>query len=338
MVGLTVRCTPAQLARSLAELEVHVADLRVERRDVSLPDYPGGPRPSSIVQVYGRGAVGSGEHVAFSDAEQRAFGASIATWFQGDGARTQRCVGDAIGTELTRYGRAALEAALIDLALRQAGLSLADLTGVREAPLRFVVSLAADPRPLTAIARVRATGFSGDLKIDVDPSWDDATLAALAADSSIVIFDFKGKAELALGKRLAALSHHALFEDPPSGLEAFRESRLISRDASVPDAFEVLSARARGEAVNLKAPRMGGPLEVLRALENATAPPGDRALAYLGGMFEVGVGRQQARQLAALYCPNGPNDLAPNRSEGAATTREDSPVLVRFARAGFGDG
>ena len=90
-------------------------------------------------------------------------------WFESTRARTNLRVGSALGCQGTRHARAALEAALIDLGLRQAGLSLYDLTGVRETALRFVVSLAADPG-LSAIARVRAARFSGSLKIDLDPA------------------------------------------------------------------------------------------------------------------------------------------------------------------------
>ncbi|MEI9940116.1 MAG: hypothetical protein WDO69_23085 [Pseudomonadota bacterium] len=341
------RCSPAELATLLGALEVRVTDLKVERRDVSLPDYPGGPRPSSVVHVSGpaasgQSATGRGEHVAFTDAEHEEFAATMPKWFGASGQRAsaQRASGQrvrvdhAIGREVSLYGRAALEAALIDLGLRQAGLGLADLTGVRDVALRFVVSLATDREPLSAIARVRAEGFTGDLKIDVDPSWNDATLAALAADPSIRIFDFKGKGDLALAKRLAAQSAQALFEDPPSGFED--ERGLVSRDSSLPDADAVCRARARGEAVNLKAPRMGGPLELLRGLEGALAPRAGIApvIAYLGGMFEVSVGRTQARQLAALYCASGPNDLAPNLA--GAEPRQNSPVLVRLDQPGFG--
>ena len=83
--------------------------------------------------------------------------------------------------------------------------------------------------------------------------------------------------------------------------------------------------------MNLKAPRMGGPLEVARGLERARGDCVPR------GMFEVGVGRVQARQLAALYCPTGPNDLAPNRAEPLTQGRENSPVLVRLDQPGFGN-
>jgi hypothetical protein len=33
-------------------------------------------------------------------------------------------------------------------------------------------------------------------------------------------------------------------------------------------------------------------------------------LVYVGGMFEVGVGRRQLRDLASVLCPDAPNDLA----------------------------
>jgi hypothetical protein len=75
---------------------------------------------------------------------------------------------------------------------------------------------------------------------------------------------------------------------------------------------------------------MGGFLAVLRALE--AAPPGR---AYFGGMFEVGPGREQARQLAALFCPRAPNDLAPLEG-GASSMVGASPSRLRLDRAGFG--
>jgi len=327
MVRLSPRCTPGELARVLGALEVQVSQLHVERRDVALPDYPGGPRPSSVVHVSGAGATGRGEHVAFTDAEHHEFVKAMSNWLRARSGPAR--VDSAIGVDVSRYGRAALEAALIDLGLRQAGLGLHDLTGVREATLRFVVSLGANPDPLRAIAQVRAEGFTGDLKIDVDPAWNDATLVALAADRSIAIFDFKGRGSPTQATRLAALSGRALFEDPP--IEFVHPRGLVSRDATLPDAAAVEAARARGEAVNLKAPRMGGPLEVLRGLDHA-----GEGTAYIGGMFEVSVGRVQARQLAALYCPSGPNDLAPNRDQSTAQERENCPMLIRHDQPGFG--
>ena len=55
-------------------------------------------------------------------------------------------------------------------------------------------------------------------------------------------------------------------------------------------------------------------------------------------MFEVRIGRSQARLLAALYCPNAPNDLALNERALAGVPRriDNPPALVRFDAPGFG--
>ena len=342
MAGVTPRLSPGQLAEALGALEVRVDAARVEHSDVPLPDYPDGPRPSSVVRLAGAGRSGIGENVAFVRADHQRFEAYVQAWLRATPARSPRSVRELLGSSGTPYERAALEAALIDLALRQAGRCLHDLTGVRSAPLRFVASLAASPEPRFAIQQLRAASFSGDLKIDVDPGWSPELIAELARDRRIAIFDFKGRADAALASELAALNEQALFEDPPPQFaDPERPEHLtrIARDASLTDASSVAAASARGEAVNLKAPRMAGPLEVLRGLEHALAAPVviGRVRAYLGGMFEVGVGRSQARQLAALYCAEAPNDLALNAPLALTpATREDSPTQIRLDELGFG--
>ncbi len=343
VTDVTARCRPAELALTLGDLSVRIESLQVERRAVPLPDYPGGPRPSSVVRLSGSGCTGFGEHVAFLETEHADFALWAAAWLQTRGKRAELKVSTALEPDGTPYGRAALEAALIDLGLRQAGLSLHELTGVREAALRFVASLAAHAEPQVMIRRLRAASYTGDLKLDVDPSWSDATLAELARDPSVAVFDFKGRGDAAFARRLAALSPHALFEDPPAGFEEPNRgarSTRISRDASLLNAHAVGAARARGEAVNLKAPRMGGPLELLRGLDRALAPSSNGApvTAYIGGMFEVGVGRAQARQLAALYCSGAPNDLAPNLagSENSERIAPSPPARIRLDQPGFG--
>jgi L-alanine-DL-glutamate epimerase-like enolase superfamily enzyme len=232
-----------------------------------------------------------------------------------------------------RAGRAALEAALIDLALRQAGSSLASLTGVAEAPLRVVMSFAACADPVAVIRLRRASGYRGEFKVDVDPSWDQATRQALARQGGVAILDFKGRGTAADAVALAGLFAGAIFEDPPPGTVPVPVR--ISRDATLGDAAAVGTAVAAGEAVNLKAPRMGGPLELLRGLEQALRA---RAMAYFGGMFEVSVGRLQARQLAALFCGDAPNDLAPNLERSHLEERPPRPssVVVRLDSPGFG--
>ncbi len=329
MVGVAARVSPTELARTLAALPVQVAHAHVTQIAVPLPDYPGEPRPSSTVELSGAGVTGYGENVAFYAPEHVAFAEHVAAWHRDLKNPDALTVENALaGSVLSSYERAALEAALIDLALRQAELSLYDLTGVPEAQLRFVASLNGGSDPISAIARLRDAGFTGDLKLDLDESWSEHTLRELGRDPSLAILDFKSRGSVEFAYRVAHAIPHALLEDAPENAEiaAFRRSR----DASLALAEDAAVAIARGESVNLKAPRMGSVLELLRALEHA---PGR---AYFGGMFEVGVGREQARQLAAVYCASAPNDLALNRGTlGLVREVANSPARIDLGFLGL---
>ncbi|MEO8212793.1 MAG: hypothetical protein ABI560_06360 [Myxococcales bacterium] len=352
-------CTPGELGRRLGGLPVEVTAIEVRIGAVALPDYPGGPRPTSVVRVSGQGQHGLGENVAFTAEEHHAFASrcrglsaiidvkrrrppatvqetmreALAAWAatgepvpQGEVRAVERPSARALLHE-----RAALEAAVIDLALRQAGSSLALLTGVAEVPLRSVISFAACADPVAVIRLHRAAGYQGEFKIDVDPSWDQATREALARQGGVAILDFKQRGTSADAAALSGLFAATIFEDPPPGTVHER----VSRDIPLGNAGAVATAVAAGEAVNLKAPRMGGPLELLRGLDVAVSA---RAAAYFGGMFEVNVGRAQARQLAALFCGDAPNDLALNlaHSTDQGLPAGSSPVMVRLDNPGFG--
>jgi len=342
MVGVNSP-SPLELARVLGALPVSIERAHVTQIAVPLPDYPGEPRPSSTVELTSFGVTGYGENVAFVGAEHAGFADRVSAWLRDLTDRDALTVESALGAENARassafsaYERAALEAALIDLALRQSALSLADLTGRPAAELRFVASLNGGTDPLAAIAQLRASGFSGELKLDVADTWTDAVLRELGRDPSIVILDFKGRGSPELARRVAHALPLALLEDPPEGAEiaGFR----VSRDASLTNAADVSAALARGEAVNLKAARMAGVLQLLFALEHAASlDDSTRPRVYFGGMFEIGVGRTQARQLAALYCPTAPNDLALNQGKlGVSRQVANSPALIDFTQPGFG--
>ena len=354
-----MRPGPGALADLLGGLAVCVEAIEVQRRAVPVGDYPGGARPSSVVRLSGQGHVGRGENVAFTEEEHARFAAGAPSLLAGGGSGGGAWRGrvDALIDGGARgYERAAVEAALIDLALRQTGQTLATLMDGAARSLRVVLSFAARPDPAAYVRQLRAAdrgrqaplgdderpktegkpdaetephpGADIELKVDVDPGWDAAAATALAAEAGVAVLDFKGRGDARLAALLSSLFPLALFEDPPDGTTHPRRAR----DASLPDAAAVEAALARGEAVNLKAPRMGGPLAVLRALELVRrVPPAGAAFAYLGGMFEVDVGRTQARQLAALFCADGPNDLAPLQPALGA-----SRLAVRVDTPGFG--
>ena len=51
MAGVTPRLSPARLADALGSLEVRIDGAHLEHRDILLPDYPGEPRPTSVVHI-----------------------------------------------------------------------------------------------------------------------------------------------------------------------------------------------------------------------------------------------------------------------------------------------
>src|SRR5262249_8008221 len=144
-----------------------------------LDGYPGGARPTSTVSLHGDCRRGRGENVAWTDAAHERFdvrAVPLGTWRLGEWAA-------AVHAALSDpYERAALEAAAIDLALRQRDTNLFRLVDADAGPVRYVVSFDKVPDPV-ARATIEAPGV--ELKIDVDPRWTDATWAALAATGRV---------------------------------------------------------------------------------------------------------------------------------------------------------
>src|SRR5438552_11688921 len=195
--------------------------------------------------------------------------------------------------------RAALEAAAIDLALQQAGTSLLALAGVAPRPVRYVVSYGRLRDPM-------ADSEPGvELKLDVDPGWDEATWASLRR---VAVLDFKGTGSPADHERAHRAVPEALIEDALAGPWSASLSTRLSFDAPFTSARALDALPVRPAAVNLKPARMGGVLEALACAERCAREGID---VYVGGMFEVAVGRRQLRTLAALLCPDAPNDVAP---------------------------
>jgi L-alanine-DL-glutamate epimerase-like enolase superfamily enzyme len=318
------RLHPGALADALAALPVRVLSVRCRSGLLGMSGYPGGRRPAGLVVLEGDGHTGYGEHVAFSEQDQRAFACRA----EGLLLKREGRMGELIGSDAQPYERAALEGALIDLGLRQAGASLGELCGAAQAPLRWVASFGALEDPVARLRALRAAGAATEFKVDVHGAWTEAIISSLAAERGLVILDFKGAMLPQLCARLSNGLARVTFEDPPAGCP----HRLVARDAPLLTSADVQGAVRAGEAVNIKAPRMGGFLAALRALEAARALGG---VAYFGGMFEAGPGREQARQLAALFCGEAPNDLGP-LSGGASALLGPSPSTVRLDGPGFG--
>ena len=302
----------AALGVTIEAVECHVGSVR-------LPSY-GGERPTSVLWLRGDGAAGRGEHVGWTSAAHAAFRDATASvprgrWRLGEWAAE-------VARRFRRpYDRAALETAAIDLGLQQAGTNLFRLFDVTPRPVRYVVSFGrvADP---SAEAR-RHPGV--ELKIDADPEWDDDVYRALATLGRLAVLDFKGHGDARAVERARRALPEVLIEDPPRGGAAGR----VSFDASIEGAEDVAALPVHPAAVNLKPARMGGVLEVLRC---AAFCADARIGVYVGGMFEVGIGRAQLRTLAALLCPDATNDIAPLLVDGARPPR----LAVDGDEIGFG--
>ena len=324
---------PGELADALAALPLAVDGLEVRVDEVPVAGYyEGAPRPRGLALLAGAGDRGRGECVAWTPAEQRAFAAACAEL-----DLPARTTVGSLSTLLTEalddpYHRAAVEGAAIDLALRQTGTNPFELAGKTAAPVAFCRSIGREKDPLARVATLLDGMPDARIKIDVPQAgWSEREWEQLAATGRIVVVDFKRDGEPAQ----VALAHRFLpdawLEDPPAAaITTDRKGawRLrVALDGYVLAAVDLDAPEIPPAAVNVKAPRVGGWLEALRCLEACRRRDWS---AYVGGMFEVDVGRRQARVLASLFTPDAWNDLAPLGRPGTA-----SPQTPRIDYAGF---
>lgn len=300
----------ASLRDRLTSLVVEADRAECEIAEVAVAAYPGGFRPSSTVVLRGKRCSGRGEHVGWTRAEHEGFAARI----RGFRLPPRTTVAEAsrqIAERLVHpYDRAALEAATIDLALRQSGSSLAALARAPARPVRYVVSFDRCADPVARARREIAGAPAVELKIDVEPGWDADVLRALDRLGCVRILDFKQSGDPAQHERAHRWLPAAWLEDPLPGPEPWSPSlmRRWSVDGPVTSAAALAALPRRPAAANVKPARMGGVLEALDCIEACVR----QGLAfYLGGMFEIGVGRAQLHALASLFCPDAPNDVAP---------------------------
>ena len=322
--------TPEALRATLGALVVTIDDAGADVAAVEVPSYPGGLRPSSVITLRGAGAVGRGEHVAWTEAahvacrERTLPGIARGRW------ELEAWSAMLATTVAEPYERAALEAAAIDLALRQHDLTLFRLLGQAPCPVRYVVSFGqvADPA-----AEARRQG-DVELKVDADPAWPDDTFDALAEAGRVAVLDWKNDGGRTDHERAHHILPDALIEDPRWEVAPWSDGimRRLAADAPLAGAEDVHRLPVRPAAANIKPARMGG---ILEALAGAAACQALGIAVYLGGMFEVDVGRRQLQALAALLSPDGPNDVAPI---GRAGEMPDRPARIHVDAdtAGFG--
>jgi L-alanine-DL-glutamate epimerase-like enolase superfamily enzyme len=304
-----VSATAERLAAAIADLPVVIDGAECASGTVDVPAY-GGPRPTSSVALAGAGRTGEGEHVGWTAAEHDDFCRTIERWDMSGGWRIALLVHALRERGIPPYDRAAIEMAAVDLGLRQRGTTIASLAGVTPRPIEHVVSFGRVADPVAEAARHP----DAQLKVDVDPAWPDEVWRGLTATGRVEILDWKGGGDAAAYARALTWLPEAVHEDPAEPYPAEIAARVsLDMPITTPAALDGVAPFA----CNLKPARMGSLLDAVRAAARCER----RGIAvYVGGMFEIGVGRRQLRDLAAVLCPDAPNDLAPIALAEPATT------------------
>jgi L-alanine-DL-glutamate epimerase-like enolase superfamily enzyme len=246
------------------------------------------------------------------------------------------------------YRRWAFESAALDLALRQAGTTLAAVLGRELRPLNFVVSLRlGEPATIEPVSKRLALYPTLRFKLDPTTSWTDELIAELVATGAVDSVDMKGlytgtpvdqAPDPELYRRVASAFQNAWIEDPaltPEIDEILRPHRdRVTWDAIIHSVADIDGLPFPPRMVNIKPSRLGALQELFAAYDYCE----EHGIgAYGGGQFELGPGRGQIQYLASLFHPDTPNDVAPSpyNVPEPAPGLPTSPLEPRPAATGF---
>jgi L-alanine-DL-glutamate epimerase-like enolase superfamily enzyme len=333
------------LWQALASLRVRIDDYSVERRELAVS--PQFTRVTTTVVLQGDGESGHGEDVTYTAADHDDFpdGEMLSgTWTLDEYSRRVDDLAlwpaEPEMEASTDYRRWAFESAALDLALRQAEASLADVLGRPYRPVRFVASTRAQIDPYLALNPAL------EFKLDVDKDWDRALMERLAATDRVRVLDMKAyyrgtAVDLApdaeLYRNVAEAFPGVVIEDAwleDGCLEALAgaEERL-SFDAPIHSWKDVGALPLEPRWLNVKPSRFGTLAKLLECIEECEA---HGIQMYGGGQFELGPGRRQIQRIASLFYADGPNDVAPSEyNDGPAREGLPTSPLPSPDGAGF---
>jgi L-alanine-DL-glutamate epimerase-like enolase superfamily enzyme len=321
----------------IADLPLRIDSLSLEGRE--MPFGQEFIRKTTLIQLHGGGELGVGEDVVYDPVDheilQDAGGDSIdlaGDWTIDSFSKRLDEVSlwpqePARGDVSRDYRRWAFESAALDLALRQAGRSLADVLGREPRPVTYVVSMRltapGDGEPETAdrvlslLERYPGTG----LKLDPTNTWTQELVDELAVTGAVNSLDFKSfykgtpvdlVTDLGLYSMCIEAFPDAWYEDP----DVTDETRpllepvagQLTWDAPIHSVADVLERPWKPRMVNIKPSRFG-PLSELFEMYDWCESEGVGA--YGGGQTELDVGRGHIQYLASIFHPDTPNDTAP---------------------------
>jgi L-alanine-DL-glutamate epimerase-like enolase superfamily enzyme len=336
---------PVQIdAYSLHGLELHVSDEFT--------------RLTTVIRLEGEGHQGVGEDVTYDALDQVALqeaGPALPL----AGSWTLRSFREHIDSlnlwpaapvrEVSQlYRRWAYESAALDLALRQAGTSLAAALGREPRPVEFVMSKRFfEPPSADQLRRWLEPYPTLRFKLDPTPAWTDELIAELVAMGVVDSLDFKGHytgtivdnpPDPVLYGKLVDAFPDAWIEDPALTpetdpvLEPHRHR--ITWDAPIHSIADIEALPFPPKMVNVKPSRFGGLPELFGAYDYCD----ERGIrAYGGGQYELGPGRGHIQYLASLFHPDTPNDVAPSGYNDPKVPGglPSSPLNLKIAPTGF---
>ncbi|MFM8382648.1 MAG: o-succinylbenzoate synthase, partial [Actinomycetota bacterium] len=212
-----------------------------------------------------------------------------------------------------RMAKAALEAAVLDAQLRQAGVSMARYLGATRTsvPSGVSVGIAESIDALvTTVGRYLDDGYVR-IKLKIEPGWDLEPVRAIRAAYGNAVplqVDANAAYTRADGPLLAQLDQFdLLFIEQPLPEDDVTGHALIARQVATPVCLDesIVSTAAAEDAIergacsiiNIKAGRVGGYLEAVRIHDLCRS---QRIPVWCGGMLETGIGRAMNLALAAL--------------------------------------
>jgi hypothetical protein len=251
------------------------------------------------------------------------------------------------------YRRWAFESAALDLALRQAGMSLGEAVGREAKPLNFVVSMRlkgfGQEGPETPDKALRLIERYPNTRLKLDPTneWDQELVDRLVETGAVDSLDLKGfyrgtPVDVVTDPELyrmcaesfpdAWLEDADLTEETIPVLEPHKDR--LTWDAPIHSVEDIQALRWKPRCTNIKPSRFGS---VKRLFDTYDYCEQEGIQLYGGGQSELSVGRDHIQYLAALFHPGNPNDTAPaaynevDLREGLPT----SPLELRPASTGF---
>jgi hypothetical protein len=294
----------------LAGLPLRIESLELDRRELDVSS--GFTRVTTTVQLSGAGKTGEGEDVTYEAPMHEGFPRPdlAGEWTLDELSAHLEPL------ELPDYRRWAFESAALDLALRQAGLTLAEAVGREYRPVRFVVSTRQD------IDRFLAVRPELEFKVDPTGDWSREVIDELGSTGKIRCADLKAyyrgtavdqEPDPRLYRDVVEGFADAVIEDAGFTDETrpiLREAaERLSYDAPIHSVADIDALELPPRWLNIKPSRFG---TVHRLLETIAYAEERGISLYGGGQFELGPGRSHIQALASTYYADNANDVAPS--------------------------